>query len=234
MQDVICFKDKTSAILREHHANLQLGEENNQIIKTALKLICNDIATINLDPKTYPTVQSMSNISSQLELVPESLKMLLRPILKTDEKVAIWGQILSKLVGLGQGYCLTRWDSLYNLIISLGQSGCSTSCTSWGTVSSYKTTSIVSSTARQRVETSNSPTLNTIVEETDDQVNNEFEVDAELENLSALVTTSESATPDEVPIEIESIDSSQAVTQFVGDNIDYYLWEQFLSFDGFY
>jgi len=33
MQDVICFKDKTSTILREHHANLHLGKENNQIIK---------------------------------------------------------------------------------------------------------------------------------------------------------------------------------------------------------
>ena len=34
-----------------------------QIIKTALKLICNDIATIDLYPKTYPTVHSMTDIS---------------------------------------------------------------------------------------------------------------------------------------------------------------------------
>ncbi len=34
----------------------------------------------------------MADISSQLAHVPESLQMFLRPILKTDEKVAIWGQ----------------------------------------------------------------------------------------------------------------------------------------------
>ncbi len=74
LQNVICFKDRTSTILREHHANLQQsGEDKSQIIKTALTLICNDIATFNLDPKTYPTTQTMADISSQLALVPESL-----------------------------------------------------------------------------------------------------------------------------------------------------------------
>ncbi len=68
---------------------MQSGEEKSQIIKNALKLICNDIATINLDPKTHPTTQTMADISSQLALVPESLQMFLRPILKTDKKVAI-------------------------------------------------------------------------------------------------------------------------------------------------
>lgn len=53
--DVICFRDNTSNILREHHANLQFTDEKTQIIKTALKFICNDIATIDLDPTSYPT-----------------------------------------------------------------------------------------------------------------------------------------------------------------------------------
>ena len=57
-----------------------------------MKLICNDIATVPLDPKSYPTAHSMTDISSQLELVPESLQIFLRPIVKTDEKVAVWGQ----------------------------------------------------------------------------------------------------------------------------------------------
>ncbi len=52
-EDVLCFRDKTSNILREHHANIQFGDEKTQIIKTALKFICNDIATIDLDPKSY-------------------------------------------------------------------------------------------------------------------------------------------------------------------------------------
>ncbi len=57
-----------------------------------MKLICNDIATVPLDPKSYPTAHSMTDISSQLELIPESLQIFLRPIVKTDEKVAVWGQ----------------------------------------------------------------------------------------------------------------------------------------------
>uniref|UniRef100_UPI00358FF9DE uncharacterized protein isoform X2 n=1 Tax=Myxine glutinosa TaxID=7769 RepID=UPI00358FF9DE len=60
--DVLCFKDKTSNILREHHVNVQLGDEKTQIIKTALKFICNDIATIDLHPKLYPTAHSMTDI----------------------------------------------------------------------------------------------------------------------------------------------------------------------------
>ncbi len=73
-------------------ANIQFGDEKTQIIKTALKFICNDIATIDLDPKSYPTAHSMTDIPSHLALVPESLQMLLRPIVKTDERVATWGQ----------------------------------------------------------------------------------------------------------------------------------------------
>ena len=30
-QDVLCFSDKTSSILRQHHANLQFGDEKTQI-----------------------------------------------------------------------------------------------------------------------------------------------------------------------------------------------------------
>lgn len=90
--DVLCIKDDTSNILREHHANLEQGDEKTQIIKTAVKFICNDIAMIDLDPKSYPTAHSMTDIQSQLSLVPESLQMFLRPIVKTDERVAVWGQ----------------------------------------------------------------------------------------------------------------------------------------------
>ena len=46
---VLCFKDDTDNILREHHANLEQGDEKTQIIKTALKFIRNDIAMIDLD-----------------------------------------------------------------------------------------------------------------------------------------------------------------------------------------
>ena len=89
---MLCLKDGTDNILREHHANLEYGDEKTQIIKTALKFICNDIAMIDLDPDSYPTTHSMTDIDSQLALVPASLQMFLRPIVKTDERVAVWGQ----------------------------------------------------------------------------------------------------------------------------------------------
>jgi hypothetical protein len=89
---VLCLKHCTDNILRERHANLEHGDKKNQIIKTAIKLICNDIALIDLDPKSYPTTYSLTDIDSQLALVPASLQMFLRPIVKTDERVAVWGQ----------------------------------------------------------------------------------------------------------------------------------------------
>jgi len=41
--DVLCLKDGTDNIRREHHANLEHGGEKTQIIKKALKFICSDI-----------------------------------------------------------------------------------------------------------------------------------------------------------------------------------------------
>jgi len=90
--DVLCLNNGTDNIMREHHANLEHGDEKTQIIKTALKFICNDIAMTDLDPKSYPTTHSTTDIDSQLALVPASLHTFLRPIVKTDERVAIWGQ----------------------------------------------------------------------------------------------------------------------------------------------
>ena len=100
-EDMLYLKDGTNRILREHHANLQHGEEKAQIIKTALKFTCNDIAMIDLDPKSYPTPKSTTDIAKQLEIVPANLQMFLRPILKTDERVAVWGQKFMKACRLG-------------------------------------------------------------------------------------------------------------------------------------
>ena len=50
--DVVRFKDRTIDILRVHQANLQFGNEKTQIIKSALKFICNDIATTDHDKKS--------------------------------------------------------------------------------------------------------------------------------------------------------------------------------------
>ena len=90
MADILCLKDGTDTILRDHHANLSHGDQKNQIIKTVLKLITNAIAIVDLCPKPYPTTHSMTDIDSQLTLVPVSLQMFLRPIVKTDKSVTVW------------------------------------------------------------------------------------------------------------------------------------------------
>ena len=88
---MVCFKDRTNYILREHHANIQF-DEKMQIIKSALKFICNDIATTDLQPKLYHSANTVTDIPSQLALLPESLGMFLKSLLNTDEWVATWGQ----------------------------------------------------------------------------------------------------------------------------------------------
>ena len=57
--DVLCLKDGTDSILREHHANLEQVDEKIQIIKTVFKYISNDITTIDQDPKSYPTTHTI-------------------------------------------------------------------------------------------------------------------------------------------------------------------------------
>ena len=46
--DVLCFKDLTADILREHNQNVD-DDEKTKILKSAVRLIKNDIALVNLD-----------------------------------------------------------------------------------------------------------------------------------------------------------------------------------------
>ena len=87
---MLCLKDATNNILREHHANLEHRDGKIHIIKRACKFICYDIAMIDLDLLSYPTTHSMTDIDNQLVLVPASLQMFLRPVAKTDKRVAVW------------------------------------------------------------------------------------------------------------------------------------------------
>ena len=121
--DVLCLKDGTDSILREHHANLEQGDEKIQIIKTAFKFICNDIATIDLDPKSYPTTHTMTDIDNQLALVPASLQS------RQTKELLFGGRTSLKRVDLGQGYFRTIWGLPYNFTIDLGLNGCLTSYT---------------------------------------------------------------------------------------------------------
>ncbi|KAJ8402846.1 hypothetical protein AAFF_G00361600 [Aldrovandia affinis] len=212
-----------------YHANAEFGDEKTQIIKTALKLICNDIATIDLDPKSYPTAHSMTDIASQLALVPESLQMFLRPIVKTDERVAIWGQNFIKAYRPRSGVLPYQMGLAIQLDHRFGSKWMLNKLHRLGYTESYSETQSYKYyflNDRNGVGISDaSGALRTIVEETDDQIDqidDEVEVDAELEDLSVMTAGESEIQSDDQVVSMEVGDTSSicAVTQFVGDNID--------------
>ena len=70
--------------------NIKTTPEDNdrtKIINTAMKLIKNVISLLEIDRSVYSSITEMIHLDRQLELVPESLKLLLRAFLKSDIKV---------------------------------------------------------------------------------------------------------------------------------------------------
>lgn len=229
-EDVICFRDRTSNILREHHANVESGDEKTQIIKTALKLICNDIATIDLDGKSYPNVESMTDIANQLTLIPDSLHTFLRPIVKTDERVAVWGQNFIKACRSRSGVLPYHMGLAIQLDHRFGSKWMLNKFHQLGYTESYnevlnykycylaKKTGVDLSDASLRA-------LDTIFDEANDQNYDEVEFDEELEDVSAAETPDShlgatGSNNQSVFVDFEETQTSVTVTQFVGDNID--------------
>ena len=219
-KDVICFKDKTSNILREHHANLQSGDEKTQIIQTAMKLICNDIATVPLDPKSYPTAHSMTDISSQLELVPESLQIFLRPIVKTDEKVAVWGQNFIKACRPRSGVLPYHMGLAIQLDHRFGSKWMLNRLHQLSYTESYAETHnykycFLGNKNGVYTPVSDSPGI--LADETDSEV----DVALEDPSVTAAAIESESQSMElEVRASVSDTSSESAITQFIGDNID--------------
>ena len=213
--NVLCFKDATATIIREHQENNE-GDEKTKIIKSALKFIQNDIALANLDSDFYSSVNSMVDLGQHLELIPESLKLLLKPLLKDDKRVALWGQNIirisrprSGVLPLPMRYALQfdhRFGSKW-LIDELHYHGF---CESYNEVANYKYC-YLRSTFKSRLESSNS--CQTIVENIEEDEN---AVDEELQ-----------LSPDDHYLETETSNSQPRFSsleysgvQYVGDNID--------------
>ena len=76
--DVLCFKDLIASIIREHHNNKE-DDDKTKIIKSAVKLIQNDIALVNMNSSLYPSINAMTDLNGQL--IPQSLKLFLKPLL---------------------------------------------------------------------------------------------------------------------------------------------------------
>ena len=75
---VICFKDLISSIIQEHYNN----KEDDGKTKSAVKLIENDIALVNMNSSLYPSFKVMTDLGRQLKLIPERLKLLLNLLLR--------------------------------------------------------------------------------------------------------------------------------------------------------
>ena len=137
----------------------------------------------------------MTDINSQLALVPASLQTSLRPIVKTDERVAVWGQNFikacrprSEVLPHQMGLAIqldhrfgSKW--MLNKLHRLGYTE------SYSETQNYKYCFLNSRRGDDAPDTSG--TLDTIVEETDDQITDEVAIDAALEDQSVM-TASES------------------------------------------
>jgi len=207
-----------------HHANLERRDEKTQILKTALKIICNDIAMIDLDPKSYPTTHSMTDIGSQLALVPTSLQMFLRPIVKTDERVAVWGQNFIKACRPRSGVLPHQMGLAVQLDHRFGSKWMLNNLHRLGYTESYSETQNYKYcflNSRSGYDAPDCPgNLDTIVEETDNQINDEVAVDTALEDLSVMTASESERSSEDQVVSMDVVETNNAVTQFVGDNID--------------
>ena len=62
----------------------------------AVKLVKNAVRVMKPDMTKYPSIDKMTNFAAQIEDIPPVITKMLRPMLKTDIKVACLGQQIIK------------------------------------------------------------------------------------------------------------------------------------------
>ena len=179
--DVPCFKDMSASIIREYHDNAEDEDDGKtKIINTVVMLIKNDISLLEM----IQFITEMIDPDRQLELVPESVKLLLRPLLESDFKVAFGRQNLircsrprSGVVPLPLRFALqldhrfgSKW--LLNELHSFGLWGC------YNEISQYKY-NYIRNKFHVEIESNHMETILEVVEEGNDDVEEEM-VDDEL------------------------------------------------------
>ena len=83
--DILCFKNKMSTILRDYHQKIKQSEDDHvqNILQAAVKLLINDIKTMDINSEKYPTISEIA----QDYAVPESLKYFLGELLRSQDLV---------------------------------------------------------------------------------------------------------------------------------------------------
>ena len=88
--DVLSFKDLTASIIQEHHNNKE-DDDKTKIIKSAAKLIQNDIALVNMNSCRYPSINAVTDLDGQLKLIPREFKTILKTSSKTRQAFCFLG-----------------------------------------------------------------------------------------------------------------------------------------------
>ena len=146
--------------------------------------------------------------------------------MKTDERVAIWGQNFIKAYRPRSGILPYQMGLAIQLDHRFGSKWMLNKMHWLGYIESYAETQNYKYcflNDKNGVGISDSSgVLDTIIEESDGMIDAEVEVDVKLEDLSVSATASESEIQSDQVVSMEVGDTSSicAVTQFVGDNID--------------
>ena len=159
----------------------------------------------------------------QLELIPESVKLLLRPLLRSDIKVAFWAQNLIRCSRPRSGVVPSPLRFALQLDYRFGSKRLLSELHSFGLCESYNETSqykynYIRNKFHVEIESNQMETILEVVEEGNDDVEEEM-VDDELQSRNEMI--------DNVSVE-SGVDNAETPppnvqysgVQYVGDNID--------------